>query len=104
MTLGFAIKVFIEIAVVLLIAYGIMNEEKLVAFEQELGKVIKFAFKKYVLKVQPNKQRTNCRTNRENHNMEVRNIEVPASTVKKHRAEIKAFPQKRAHKSIVEVA
>ncbi len=92
MTLGFAIKVFLEIGVVLLIAYGIMNEEKLVAFERELGAVIRFAFRKYVLKNVSNKNRTNDRTNKEMSRMEVRNIEVPVHTIRRHRAEIKKFP------------
>ena len=92
MTLGFAIKVFLEIGVVLLIAYGIMNEEKLVAFERELGAVIRFALIKYVLKTVPNKNRTNDRTNKEMSRMEVRNIEVPVHTVRLRRAEIKKFP------------
>ena len=42
MTLGFGIKVIFEVLIVLLIAYGIMNEEKLIAFEDELYPVIKF--------------------------------------------------------------
>ena len=105
MTLGFAIKVFAEIGVVLLIAYGIMNEEKLVAFEREFGAVIKFAFRKYILKTIPNKKRTNDRTNMEIRHMEVRNIEVPVHTVRRHRAEIKKFPaESRQVKHFNEVA
>ncbi len=104
MTLGFAIKVFAEIAVVLLIAYGIMNEERLVAFERELGAVLKFAFKKYVLKTQPNKQRTNKRTNAENRRMEVRSVEVSSNAVRHHRAEIKAFPARKEQVVFGEVA
>ncbi|MBQ3897328.1 MAG: hypothetical protein II742_02390 [Clostridia bacterium] len=50
MTLGFAIKVILEVLVVMLIAYGIWNEEKLVAFEEELFPVLKFCFNKYILK------------------------------------------------------
>lgn len=50
MTLGFGIKVFFEIIGVLLIAYGIMNEEKLVEFENELWPVLKFCYHKYVKK------------------------------------------------------
>lgn len=50
MTLGFAIKIILEVFVVLLIAYGIMNEEKLVAFEDELYPVLRFCFRKYILR------------------------------------------------------
>ncbi len=50
MTLGFGIKVIFEVAVVLLIVYGIMNEEKLIAFEDELAPVLRFCFHKYILK------------------------------------------------------
>lgn len=50
MTLGFGIKVILEVAVVLLIVYGILNEEKLVAFENELAPVLRFCFHKYILK------------------------------------------------------
>jgi len=50
MTLGFAIKVILEVLVVMLIAYGIWNEEKLVAFEEELFPVLRFCFNKYILK------------------------------------------------------
>lgn len=50
MTLGFGIKLFFEIMMVLLIAYGIMNEEKLIAFEDELYPVLKFCFRKYILR------------------------------------------------------
>lgn len=49
MTLGFGIKVALEIIVVLLIGYGIMNEEKLIAFEDELVPVLKFCYKKYIV-------------------------------------------------------
>lgn len=55
MTLSFAIKVLFEIGAVLLIAYGYKNEEKLIAFEKELAAVLKFVFKKYILKQVPNK-------------------------------------------------
>lgn len=58
MTLGFAVKIIIEVLVVLLIAYGIMNEEKLVAFEDELYPVLKFCFRKYILRNIPEKAKT----------------------------------------------
>lgn len=47
MTVGFAIKVLVEVAVTLLIVYGIICEEKLIEFENELWEVIKFCWKKY---------------------------------------------------------
>ena len=50
MTLGFGIKVIFEILMVLLIVYGIFNEEKLIDFEEELFPVLKFCFHKYILK------------------------------------------------------
>lgn len=50
MTTSFALKVFFEIGLVMLIVYGYKNEEKLIDFETELFAVLKFAFKKYVLK------------------------------------------------------
>ena len=50
MTLGFGIKVIFEIAAVLLIVYGVLNEEKLIAFEDELAPVLRFCFHKYILK------------------------------------------------------
>lgn len=50
MTLGFGIKVIFEVAIVLLIVYGILNEEKLIAFEDELAPVLRFCFHKYILK------------------------------------------------------
>ena len=61
MTLGFIIKIIIEVFVVLLIGYGIMNEEKLVAFEDELFPVLKFCFHKYILKDLKKKQRARLR-------------------------------------------
>ncbi|MCQ2460718.1 MAG: hypothetical protein MJ115_01050 [Clostridia bacterium] len=50
MTLGFIIKVIFEVLMVLLIVYGIFNEEKLIAFEDELYPVLKFCVHKYILK------------------------------------------------------
>ena len=50
MTLGFGIKVILEVAVILLITYGIFNEDKLIAFEDELAPVLRFCFHKYILK------------------------------------------------------
>ena len=57
MTVGFAIKVLVEVAVTLLIVYGIICEEKLIEFENELWKVIKFCWKKYVKNNKKNKER-----------------------------------------------
>ncbi|GEM_PF-2583179 len=50
MTLGFAVKVFFELALILLIVYGVLNEDKLIAFEDELAPVLKFCVHKYILK------------------------------------------------------
>ena len=50
MTLGFGIKIILEIAAILLITYGIFNEDKLIAFEDELAPVLRFCFHKYILK------------------------------------------------------
>lgn len=75
MTAGFGIKVLFEVAVVLLIAYGYMNEEKLIAFEQEFFAIIKFCVKKYITKTyQPKK------------------AQAPVAAKRTHRAEIKMFP------------
>ena len=41
MTLLFGLKIIIEVAVVLLIGYGILHEEELVAFEDKLFERIK---------------------------------------------------------------
>ena len=41
MTLLFGLKIIVEVAVVLLIGYGIWNEDKLVAFEDKLFERIK---------------------------------------------------------------
>ncbi|NLL63330.1 MAG: hypothetical protein GX241_03670 [Ruminococcaceae bacterium] len=50
MTLGFGVKILFEVVAVLLIVYGILNEDKLIEFETEMRKIIKFCFKKYVFK------------------------------------------------------
>ena len=48
MTTSFALKIFFEIGLVLLIVYGYKNEDRLIAFESELFAIIKFVLKKYV--------------------------------------------------------
>ncbi|MDD6808250.1 MAG: hypothetical protein PUD72_07400 [Oscillospiraceae bacterium] len=85
MTVGFGIKVLLEVAVVLLIAYGYMNEEKLIAFEREFYAIMKFCVKKYILKTyQPKK------------------AQVKPQAKITHRAEIKVFPGvQNNHKSNV---
>lgn len=52
MTYTFAFETFFEIGLVLLIAYGYKNEEKLIAFEQELLAFTKSLIGKYILKRQ----------------------------------------------------
>jgi len=44
----FALQVLLEIAIVLLIGYGILHEDELIEFEDELWKVIKFCIRKYI--------------------------------------------------------
>ena len=52
MTIGFFIRIFFEIAAILLIGYGIIHEDEIIEFEDELFVIAKFCFKKYVLKNQ----------------------------------------------------
>lgn len=86
MTLGFALKIFFEIGMVMLIAYGIIHEDKLIAFENELAPLLKFMFKKYILKekapVSGKKANAHCE-----HREAVRR-----SAKTQHRAEIKRLP------------
>lgn len=87
MTLGFGIKIVLEVVAVMLIAYGILNEEKLIAFEDELFPVLKFCFKKYVLR----------------QNMKQTRTKKPAPAPV-HRAEIKVLPSRktdvRSHQNV----
>lgn len=106
MTLTFALKIFFEIGMVLLIAYGIYNEEKLVAFEKEIFPVLKFAFRKYILGEQKKVIKKS-----EDH-IQVKEIEVPASVFaeKKNekkgekRAQIRSFPTSKREVSHINVA
>lgn len=58
MELGFIIRVILEVLAVLLVCYGITIEEKLIEFEDEMFAIIKFCFKKYVLKNQKRTKKT----------------------------------------------
>lgn len=91
MTAGFALKIFFEIGLIFMIAYGYKNEQKLIAFERELFAVLKFAFKKYVLHKTPNKKANAQRTN----------MQRPANVEahKTHRAEVRRFPVERTNRS-----
>ena len=90
MNTAFAFKIFLEIGAILLIAYGYMNEEKVIEFERELFKVMKFIVNKYVFKTYNNKN------NNENARPVVeQNIAVykPHSVSSSKVAQIKVLPK-----------
>jgi len=47
MTMAFAVKTFFEIAAVLLVVLGILNEDKLIIFEQNVARIIKRKIRMY---------------------------------------------------------
>ncbi len=106
MTTSFALKIFFEIGLVMLIVYGYKNEDKLIEFETELFAVLKFAFRKYVLKStgKKNVRNTNTVSRREAHGQRpvgsapvavYEGTGTPAT--RRVRAEIKAFPVSNAN-------
>ena len=47
MTTAFAVKTFFEIAAVLMVVLGILNEDKLIAFEQNVTRIVKRKIRMY---------------------------------------------------------
>lgn len=47
MTTAFAVKTVLEIAAVLLVVFGILNEDKLVIFEHNVARIIKRKIRMY---------------------------------------------------------
>ena len=47
MTTAFAVKTFFEIAAVLTVVLGILNEDKLIAFEQNVTRIVKRKIRMY---------------------------------------------------------
>lgn len=47
MTTAFAIRTFLEIAAVLLVVFGILNEDKLINFETNVKRIIKRKIRAY---------------------------------------------------------
>ena len=47
MTTAFAVKTFFEIAAVLMVVLGILNEDKLIAFEQSITRIVKRKIRMY---------------------------------------------------------
>ncbi len=107
MTTSFALKIFFEIGLVLLIAYGYKNEEKLIEFETELFAVLKFAFRKYVLKSTGKKKSEKLENGK---SIPQRQADAPASTsvyagtgtpaTRRVRAEIREFPISAANRNV----
>ena len=50
MTTALAIRSIIELAVILLLLYGIAKEEKLIAFEQKVYRIVYVNYRRYVRK------------------------------------------------------
>lgn len=117
MTTSFALKIFFEIGLVMLIVYGYKNEDKLIAFEAELFAILKFAFRKYVLK--NSGKRTNARrsvqaaanraaaTNKTaTANSVAQGVSAPVysgtgtAATRRVRAEIKAFPVSNTNRNV----
>jgi hypothetical protein len=47
MTISFAVKTLIQLALILLLAYGFYREEDVVRFERKLGRFIRFMINSY---------------------------------------------------------
>ena len=47
MTVTFAIKTIIELALIILLAYGFYYEERVARFERKVGRFIRFMFNSY---------------------------------------------------------
>lgn len=107
MTTSFALKIFFEIGLVLLIAYGYKNEDKLIEFETELFAVLKFAFRKYVLKSTGKKTSVKVesrRTATQKQAVVTASTSVYAGTgtpaTRRVRAEIKEFPVSAVNRNV----
>lgn len=109
MTTSFALKIFFEIGLVMLIVYGYKNEDKLIEFETELFAVLKFAFRKYVLK-STGKKNVRVANTASHKEIQVQRPLVPASAAmyegtgtpatRRVRAEIKAFPVANTNRNV----
>lgn len=101
MTTSFALKIFFEIGLVMLIAYGYKNEDKLIEFEAELFAFMKFAFKKYILK--NNNKKTSAKTASSSRKSVSAQKSVPVkadSPRRRVRAEIKSFPVSASNRNV----
>lgn len=47
MTMAFAVKTLLEIAAVLLVVFGILNEDKMIIFERNAARIIKKKIRMY---------------------------------------------------------
>jgi len=47
MTLSFALKTFIELALILLLSYGFYREQDIILFEKKVGRFIRFMINSY---------------------------------------------------------
>ncbi len=107
MTTSFALKIFFEIGLVMLIVYGYKNEDKLIEFETELFAVLKFAFRKYVLK-NTGKKNSRANTAHSVSQEKVATVSTPANVyagtgtpaTRRVRAEIKAFPVVNTNRNV----
>lgn len=59
MTTAFAIRTFLEIAAVLLVVFGILNEDKLINFETNVQRIIKKKIRAYRRRKAIEKRRAN---------------------------------------------
>ena len=59
MTTAFAIRTFFEITAVLLVAFGILNEDKLINFETNVKRIVKRKIKAYRRRKAIEKRRAN---------------------------------------------
>lgn len=109
MTTSFALKIFFEIGLVMLIFYGYKNEDKLIEFETELFAVLKFAFRKYVLKSTGKKNVRTANTASHKEAQAQRPVATALSAVyegtgtpatRRVRAEIKAFPVENKNRNV----
>lgn len=90
MSFGFGIKIVFEVIAVMLVLYGVINEEKIIAFEDEMFAIIKFCIKKYILK----SNKKNVKRSRTAQKKVVRTKENIRPVVS-HKATIKQFPVKQ---------
>lgn len=94
MNTAFALKIFLEIGAILLIAYGYMNEEKVIAFERDLFKVVKFAVRKYVVRTHKRENTRPIENVRPIAGQNIRAYKPRNASAHSHKeAQIKAFPR-----------